>query len=97
MPRRHPPREQRLDPLGYDLKARRDWAWTRLEKLAEHAESENVRYACLKEYIARLDPIPNGVPDDASRPVAVAIFLSNARAALPAHGVRLHLSSGDSE
>ena len=59
MARSVPTRAEILDPIGYRIEQRRTWAWARLERLAEKAKSEMVRYLCLNEILKRTDPVMN--------------------------------------
>ena len=50
------------DQLEYDVRAKRTWAWTRTEKLAEHAANEAIQLAALREFLKRTDPEPSSAP-----------------------------------
>lgn len=47
------------DALEYDVRSKRTWAWTQVEKLAAKAAAEAIRLAALREYLKRTDPEPS--------------------------------------
>ena len=47
------------EALEYDVRAKRTWAWTQVEKLAEKAKAEAIRLLALREYLKRTDPEPS--------------------------------------
>jgi hypothetical protein len=50
------------DPLEYDVRSKRTWAWKLAERLATKAENEAIQLSAIREFLKRTDPEPQREP-----------------------------------